>query len=172
MRAIRSWLAGGRAVGAGLAVLGFLGGCSEGRSSMPEAASIELSDQVQEVREATTAGDVDRARAELAEIHTTVEALRSGGQISADDATRITAAADDVSQHLALVTTTTMATPATAPTPTTPSPRAPGPPDRESGQDDDDNDGDDEEDDGGDDKADAGGGRGPKEDNGRGRGRD
>ena len=146
---------------AGLALLGSVGGCSEGRSSMPESASIELSDQIQEVREAATAGDVDTARAELAEIHTTVESLLSGGEISADDATRIAAAADDVSQHLALLTTTTMPPPATAPPPTAPSPRASDPEDKESGEDEDDEDDEDDE-----------GGKGPKGDNGRGRGRD
>ena len=149
------------AVLAVLALLGSLGGCGGDQSSMSEAASIELRDQVREVRSAVTAGDVDAARSGLAEIHTTLEALRANGEISADHVTRITAATDDVSRHLALLTTTTVPTPATAPPPTAPSPRVPDPEDKESGEDeDDDNDEDDE------------GGKGPKGDNGRGRGRD
>lgn len=146
-----------------LAVLGSLGGCGGNQSSMSEAASIELRDQVREVRSAATAGDVDAARNGLAEIHTTLEALRANGEISADHATRITAATDDVIRHLALLTTTTVPTPATAPPPTAPSPRAPDPEDKESGED-----GDEKK---GDDGADAGGGKG-QDDNGRGRGRD
>ncbi|HEV2069794.1 MAG TPA: hypothetical protein VGR26_08375 [Acidimicrobiales bacterium] len=141
-----------------LGVLGALGGCSDSQSTMPEAASTKLRDQVQEVREAATAGDVDAARGGLAEVHTTLEALRANGQISADHANRITAATDDVSRHLALLTTTTVPTPATAPPPTAPPPRAPGPLDEDSEEDDDEDD--------------ERGGKGPKENNGRGKGRD
>ena len=154
------WRTGAAALVA-LGVLGALGGCSDSQSTMPEAASIELRDQVEEVREAARAGDVDAARGGLAEIHTTLEALRANGQISVDQASRITAATDDVSRHLALITTTTVPTPATAPPPTAP---PPGSPDEDSEEDDDDDDEDDEDD--------ERGGKGPKENNGRGKGRD
>ena len=152
-----------------LAVMGALDGCGENQSSMSEAASLELRDQVREVRSAATAGDVDAARSGLAEIHMTLEALRANGEISADHATRITAATGDVSQHLALLTTTTVPTPATAPPPT--APRTPDPGDKERGEDGDEEKGDDGEDDEGDDEPDAGG-KEPKDDNSRGRGRD
>ena len=162
MRAISSRSTGRGAVSlVVLAAVGALGGCAADEPSMSEAASMELSDLVGEVRSAATAGDVDAARDGLAEIHTTLEALRGDGEISADHATRITAATDDVNQHLALLTTTTVPTPATAPPPTAPSPRAPDPKDKESGEDEEDEDDEDDE-----------GGKGPKGDNGRGRGRD
>ncbi|HEV2810811.1 MAG TPA: hypothetical protein VGV93_10510 [Acidimicrobiales bacterium] len=171
MRARSTWSAGAGAVFTVLAVLavpGSLGGCSGDQAAMSEAASIELSDQVQEVRSAATAGDVDAARGRLAEIHTKLEALRANGQISADHATRIAAATDDVSRHLALLTTTTVPTPGTAPPPTAPPPRAPDPKDKESREQGEDDKGEEREDDkeNGDD-----GGKEGNDDNGRGRGR-
>ena len=154
-----------------LALVGAMSGCGADEASMSEAASMELSDQVQQVWSASTAGDVDAARDGLAEIQTTLEALRADGEITADRATRITAAIDDVSRHLALLTTTTVTTPATAPPPTAPSARTPEPTDEESGEDDDDKEDDDRDDEKADDEADTGG-KEPKDDNGRGRGGD
>jgi hypothetical protein len=136
---------------------------------MSEAVAIELGEQVQQVRAAATAGDVEDARARLAEIDTAVEAHRASGEISEDDATRITAATSGVGQSLALLTTSTSTPAAVAPPTSAPPPgRTPDNTPVDGDDDEDDDDDDDDEDVGDGEKDDPP--KGPKEQGNRGRG--
>lgn len=160
--------------GAGLVIVATLGGCSSDQPAMPEAAAIELSERVAQVRAAAGAGDVDSARARLGEIGTVVEDLRSGGEISEPDAARIAAATTDVDQGLGLLTTTTTPPAASAPplttTPASGERSTPGHTPADASDDDDEDDvGDEAEDE----DTDEVGRKGPpKDDDDRGRGRD
>lgn len=167
MRARWPWFGQGGTVLVAMATFGMatFGGCGSDPSTMSEAVAIELGEQVQQVRAAATAGDVDDARARLAEIDTAVEAHRATGEISEDDATRITAATSDVGRSLALLTTSTSTPAATAPPPgRTDDPPVDAP--NHDDEDDDDDDGDDAEKDGKNDDPP----KGPKEQGNRGRG--
>jgi hypothetical protein len=158
-----------RAVVALVALLA-VAGCASDGSTMSEGAAVELGEQVRQVRAAATAGAPDDARAGLAAIDSAVERLQASGEISRDDAERITAATTDVDRRLGLLTTST-SNPATTLVPTTaPAPVRTAPPDAPPGQSptDDEEDEDDEEED---DKDDEDPPKGPKDKAGPGRGR-
>lgn len=170
MRPVHRWRGHGVAT---LLVVAALGACGDKGELTPEATAIQLEAQVQQVREAAEAGDVEGARARLMELDLAVEDLQASGEISGPRAQRISGAATDVDRSLDLLTTTTVAPAPATPSPTTAEPRGSAPVDADNGEDDREDDDDDQDDDvPGDDDGQADRNGSSKDDKGRGRGRD
>jgi hypothetical protein len=91
---------------ASVVVLGVaVAGCGSGLS---EHAAIELEARVDAVRAAAEARSRDGAAAAVTELQATVAALLESGEIDADKANEILAAADGVQNALVLIPTTTV----------------------------------------------------------------
>lgn len=84
-----------------------LAGCGGGSHELSKDGSTTLSATVADLRVAAGARDVNRARADLAAIRTTVAGLQRQGDISDKRAAAVLASAAVVDSSLALITTTT-----------------------------------------------------------------
>lgn len=84
-----------------------LAGCSKDEPEMTERAAAQLQPRVAEIRQLAGERKADQVAAKLAELRTIVEDLRADGDLSADRARDVLAAADGVQSRLRLITTTT-----------------------------------------------------------------
>jgi hypothetical protein len=103
---------------AALAAVVFVG-CGSSSPGISEDASQQLELRVEAVRNAAAGRDRAAAESALADLRRSVEALRSGDEVSSDRATEILDAAATVEARLqSIPTTTTTTTPTTLPPPT------------------------------------------------------
>jgi len=72
--------------------------CGGGAAGIGQAASAELTPQVQQIRAAATSGDAAATAATLAELRRTVADLRQRGELSDADAAEVLAAAAEVEE--------------------------------------------------------------------------
>jgi len=96
-----------------------LAACGGGSPSVSDDAASELHAQVTAVRTAVGAHDAERAARALDTLRASVSKLRRSGDVSADRAREILAAATAVQTRLVSITTTTTTTTTTVP-PTVP----------------------------------------------------
>lgn len=99
-----------RAFVAILLVATLLAACGGGSPSMTARGASELHAQVTAVRAAASAHDADGAARALDTLRASVARLRRSGDVTADRATTILAAASTVEDQLVSITTTTTTT--------------------------------------------------------------
>ena len=97
-----------------------LASCGDGSPSVSDDAASELHAQVTAVRTAVGAHDAERATRALDTLRASVSRLRRSGDVSADRAREILAAATAVQNRLVSITTTTTTTTTTTVPPTVP----------------------------------------------------
>ncbi|GAC1313938.1 MAG: hypothetical protein NVSMB12_06340 [Acidimicrobiales bacterium] len=101
---------------AGVSVLvsvAFLAACSGARPAVTKQAATTLAQETAALRAAATSGDIAGAHDRLAEIRSTVAALRRQGELSAARAASILTSVDAVDVQLGAPTVTTTVAPTT-----------------------------------------------------------